>query len=125
MRQYLILKYRFPDLNEYIKIERSNRYAAANMKKEYTELVAWECKAQKLKFMESAYITFEWMEENRRRNIDNIAYAKKFIIDGLVLAGILKNDGWGEVKGFKDDFRVGENYEVFVKLEEAYERKGI
>lgn len=110
MNQILKISYKFPSFNEYNDTSRGNKYASATEKKTLTDMVAWECKAQHIKPMKSARIHFLWIEKNRRRDKDNIAFARKFIFDGLVTSGVLKNDGWDEIEGFTDDFEVGEEY---------------
>jgi Holliday junction resolvase RusA-like endonuclease len=102
----LTIKGRLPGLNEYVQAERSNRYMGSKMKKEYTELVAWECKRQKLKKCKPVEIIFTWYEANKKRDKDNIAFAKKFILDGLVQAGVLDSDGWKGYGDFDDRFEV-------------------
>jgi Holliday junction resolvase RusA-like endonuclease len=54
----------------------------------------------------SAFFIFHWIEKDRRRDKDNIAMAKKFILDSLQEWGVLKNDGWKQVLGFIDIFSV-------------------
>lgn len=83
-----------PDLNTYINAERSNRYAAAKIKKEATHLVAWEAKRQLGKKIDINKITFIWNHKNRRKDMDNAEFSQKFIWDGLVEAGIIDNDNW-------------------------------
>ncbi|WP_418294417.1 hypothetical protein [Megasphaera massiliensis] len=58
------------------------------------------------KKIDKAYIKFHWVEKNKRRDKDNIAFAKKFILDALQEMGILQNDGWSEILGFSDTFDV-------------------
>lgn len=83
------------DLNTYIEAERTNRYGAAKIKKDMTELVAWEAKAQKIPKMDKVRkITFIWRHPNQRKDKDNVEFAQKFIWDGLVLAKVISNDGW-------------------------------
>lgn len=48
------------------------------------------------------YIT--WIEENRRRDMDNVAFAKKFILDGLVRAGVIRDDTPRYIAGLSDRF---------------------
>jgi Holliday junction resolvase RusA-like endonuclease len=48
----------------------------------------------------------EYREASRRRDPDNFAAAKKFILDGLVQAGVLADDGWDEVVGFDESWIV-------------------
>lgn len=114
----LKIRYKFPSLNDYIEAERKNKYKAAKIKKELTELVACECKAQKIPKMESVKLSFRWYEKNKKRDKDNICFSKKWIIDGMVHAGVLKNDTWEYIKdGFEDSFEVCEFNGVDVLLE--------
>ncbi len=96
---------RMPGLNEYTRKQRQNRYVGAAMKKRETERAAWAAKAALLpKFETPVRIDFKWIEKNKRRDRDNITFAKKFIIDGLVLAGVIADDGPDYVLGFSDSF---------------------
>lgn len=97
-----------PGLNEYSTLERRNRYQAATMKKQAEHTVIAEAKRQLrgLKITKPVTMHYLWIERNRRRDLDNIAFAKKFIQDALVKAGILANDGWSEISHFTDDFAV-------------------
>lgn len=117
--QTLILNHRFPALNEHTKTARGNKYASNSDKQTYTDIVAYECMSQGIKPVESAMFHFRWIEKNKRRNKDNIAFAKKYIFDGFVNSGIIKNDGWAEVKGFTDEFETGKEYCVIVEICEA------
>ena len=49
---------------------------------------------------------FTWYRKNRRTDPDNIAFAKKFLLDAMEEVGIIDNDGWKNVAGFIDDFFV-------------------
>jgi hypothetical protein len=51
-------------------------------------------------------IVFRWIEKNQQRDKDNIAFAKKFIIDSMQEWGIIPNDGWNQILGFADEFYV-------------------
>ena len=66
------------------------------------------------------HITFVWHEPNKRRDKDNVAFAKKFILDALQKAGRLKNDNNKYVKGFTDKFVYDgtEGVEVHIELED-------
>ena len=39
----------------------------------------------------ASYLLFEW-HSSTRHDPDNVAFAKKFILDGLQAAGVLEND---------------------------------
>lgn len=90
-------------LNEYINAERSNRNYAASIKRRETKKA--KDAAQGIEqFKNPVWLHFKWVEPNGRRDIDNVAFAKKFILDGLVGAGVLVNDSRQYVAGFEDDF---------------------
>jgi len=76
--------------------KRSNAYS--DMKKDLDGLV-WGCaKQQQLRPVLCAHFGFFHMRENRRSNPDNFcAGSQKVTLDGLQKAGVIKNDGWGEV----------------------------
>lgn len=83
---------RFPTLNEYIDCERGSTIAAAAMKKKCTEQVRIQCEEQNIPAISGKVdLLFEW-HSSTRHDPDNVAFAKKFILDGLQLAGVLEND---------------------------------
>ena len=96
---------KLPGLNDYINAERSNRYIAAKMKKQAEQIILWSL-GKKIKFDKPVFITYRWVEKDRRRDKDNICFAKKFIQDALVRAKVLKNDGWNDIADFKDSFDI-------------------
>lgn len=82
----------FVYLNEYINKERRNKYAAAKVKDDLTNEVAWQCKmARCTKPKGKVDMMFRWHVKGHHDS-DNIAFAKKFVLDGMVQAGILQND---------------------------------
>lgn len=101
-KQTLIIKGRFPSLNDYVSKERTNRFVAAKMKREETERVWWSC-SQLKPVKEPVAIHFRWYEPNRRRDIDNIRFGAKFILDGLVNAEIISDDSQRYVKRLSDE----------------------
>lgn len=110
-----------PSLNEYTAACRSNPYVGAKFKREVEEVIGWEIKqavtSKQLHQPKGAVIVkFEWTEANCRRDCDNIASAKKFILDALVKHGVLENDSQKYVKGFYDVFKVGKEYSVKVEI---------
>ncbi len=99
------------DLNKYIKALNSHRYAGSKIKKEETERVYWECKQQKIKPVTKfpVKIHYNWYSPNARKDTDNVAFAKKFCADGLVMAGVLPDDSRKYVNGHSDDFFIDKN----------------
>ena len=83
------------------------RKAGARAKKEAEWQVAWGVKIARLEPIEGpVFLTFAWHEPDRRRDVDNVAFAKKFILDALVRLGVLAGDGRKHVVGFTDEFHL-------------------
>lgn len=106
MTGYLNIKGIMPGLNDYSGAERVHRQVAAKMKREETARVAWAAKAQLPKFTKTIRLTITYREKARNRDKDNIAFAKKFILDGLKDAGCIPNDGWAWIDGWSESFIV-------------------
>lgn len=116
----LIIKGTLPNLNEYTSACRSNKYVGAKMKKRAEEVIGWYIKSQipEIYFDCVVSLNFRWYEPNRKRDLDNICFAKKFILDALVNNGTIKADGWQGVAGFTDQFFVDvENPRIEVDIE--------
>ena len=106
--EYVIeIPMKLPSLNDYIRACRGNKYGANNIKKTLESEIAYYL-APLPRFEKPVKIHFLWIEETKRRDYDNIAFAKKFILDALQKSGKLKNDNRKWVKGFMDDFEYGE-----------------
>ncbi len=118
MGKYVIIFNRgFCTLNEYINKERSNKYAGAKLKKQETDFVTLFCK-NKFKLEKKVNIVFTWLEDtDHAKDPDNVSYAKKFILDGLVKAGVLQNDTYKQIQGFKDIFCYKKGQSRAVKVE--------
>lgn len=91
----MIIEYpgRLPGLNEIIKAAKQGRgkyQPYAMMKDRYTSEIGWL--AKKLPAYDRVDITITWHEPNDRRDPDNIMGGMKFICDGLVAGGVIKDD---------------------------------
>lgn len=126
MKQAIFIEGPLPGLNELIGAAKSRGYSRSgwngysNIKRTLTTKIYWEILQQGVKPMKRAYIHFLWKETNRSRDPDNFTSAgKKIILDALVKAGILKNDGWSDIDGWDDQWCVvNKNPGVLVTLEE-------
>lgn len=108
---------RLPGLNDITDAARRNRYESAKLKKEYTELVAWCAKRARLPRFDRVDLVITWYEPNQKRDKDNIMAGQKFILDGLVEAGVLPNDGWKQIGDVTHRFRVDQtNPRIEVEL---------
>ena len=99
---------RLTGLNEYTLARNSSRYKGNTIKQQNEVLIMGYImeQLQGVSFEGKVHITYKWHEKNRRRDQDNIAFAKKFIQDALVKSGVLANDGWKHVVGFTDEFYI-------------------
>ncbi len=112
----IIIKGELTDLNTFIEAERRNRYLGAKLKKENTEYVMWQTKGLEPIRHYPLHIHMTWFTKNEAKDPDNVAFAKKYILDGLVKSGILTDDGRKQIKGFSDDFEVDKNPRIEVVL---------
>lgn len=112
------IPFRLPSLNQYINECRKNKFAGATMKKTVDNDIGWYI--NKLpKFEKPIKIHFTWIEENKKRDLDNVCFAKKFILDSMVKAGKLKNDNRNYVIGFEDNFSYDKESKVILEIEEV------
>ena len=115
---YAEIPIKLPSLNDYVLACRANRYSAASMKKDAETKISWYLYSLP-KIEKPVLIHFHWKEGNRKRDIDNVAFAKKFILDALVRCGKLQNDDNRFVVGFRDTFEYGRDFRVYLTIEEV------
>jgi hypothetical protein len=107
----------FTDLNTYISAERTHRFKASEIKKDETRRVRFAVNGTESPEKYPVDISFFWHRKDMRTDPDNIAFATKFILDGLVAAGVLKSDGWKAVRSLSHGFGLDkENQGVEVTL---------
>lgn len=111
-------------MNEYIDVCRRNRYAAANFKSGIESEIAVYLKDLP-EFTKPIKIHFYWLEGNKKRDIDNVAFAKKFILDAMVKLGKLKDDNRRFVTGFQDSFIYGDKTECIIEILEQNDGKDL
>lgn len=103
MKQYFLINMQLPSLNTYTSAQRANKYQGAKFKGEVEEAIGWAIKQGLAKgtlspVTEPCEIFIEFYEATKRRDVDNIQSAQKFILDAMVKCGILKDDGRKYVK---------------------------
>ena len=89
---------KLPGLNDYTKANRGNKYLANKMKQDIQKNI---CKyivfGVSMKDLEKVDrypigLKIKWYEPNNRRDIDNITFGTKFILDSMVCMGIIEDD---------------------------------
>ena len=111
------IPFKLPSLNEYIRACRTNPYMAAKFKRDVEEDL--EPYIKELPVFNRVQIQFRWIENNKRRDLDNIAFSKKFILDALVKYGKLKDDNRKCVTAFTDTFSYEKQAKVILVIEEV------
>lgn len=120
----IIFKGEFTDLNTYIKAINGNRFSGNSVKQEETDRAYYDCLEQKIKPVRAypVHIVYKWYSKDCRKDIDNIAFSKKYLNDGMVLAKVLKDDSQKYVASFEDHFYTDkENPRVEVLIQKANE----
>lgn len=117
-RVMCVIDERLPSLNDYIRECRANKYAGAKFKADTENMISFYL-ARLPRFSYPIKIHFHWVENNKRRDLDNIAFAKKFILDAMVKLGKLKDDNRHYVTAFKDTFEYAKKAKVILYIERA------
>ena len=114
-------KGRLIGLNEYTSSNRANLYGANAKKKAIEEDIIWSIREAKLTKVSNYPIKLKitWYEPTKRRDIDNITFAVKFILDALVKARILENDNQKHVHEIEHKVLVDRDYpRIEIELKE-------
>jgi hypothetical protein len=94
------------DLNAYIEAERAHKNKAAKIKEEETYRCAMEASVARVQEVpEGMYpviVHLTWYTKDKRKDVDNVTFGKKFILDGLVDAFIIENDSRKYVRMVQD-----------------------
>jgi Holliday junction resolvase RusA-like endonuclease len=122
----ITLKGVFISENEYIRLNRYNRFTGAKIKKVETDRVVWEVKPLtkgREPITTSRDFKFIWFMPDRRKDPDNIAFCIKYILDGLVKVGLLKDDNWSVVNSLTHNFAVDSiDPRVQIYIKEVHEQ---
>lgn len=116
----IVIKGPLPSLNEYTDDNRTHFHKGAKVKKNATricQVYIQQAINKGLKLPKLPMdIKFTWYVKNRRKDKDNIAFAKKFVLDGMIASKLIENDGWAQIGGFRDAFEVDKNERVEIEL---------
>lgn len=122
---------KLPSLNEYTKACRGQNgwVAGAKMKERVEADICW-CIKSAMSWKELRKVTvpvvihFEWHERTKRRDLDNIRFAAKFLLDALQKMGVLPNDNPQWVRGLSDTVVYDKWDGVIVTIEPAEVQDG-
>ena len=123
MTYKLVISGRLNNLNDYTNACRTHRQKGGQMKHKNEQKVLQAIYEQlpRIRIRKPVTIAYIWYEKDRRRDLDIVSsFGRKVIQDALVDAGVLKNDGWKEIRGFSDRFAVdADNPRIEVEIEET------
>jgi hypothetical protein len=109
---------RAPNLNDLIRAKGHKGPVYNRLKQSWADTVALVARCYHTPISRCS-VHFELVEENTRRDPDNIAAGTaKLVLDGLVKAGVLDGDGWKHIAGLSFSWRVGAPAGVRVVLTE-------
>lgn len=110
-----------PGTNEMEDWARAHKMHAHKQRQKWKQHIMLSVLSLPKRKFKCVWITYTWIEKNRKRDPDNIAGFKKVVLDGLVDACVIKTDGWRHVAGFTDVFKVDRTLKpgVFVTLREV------
>jgi hypothetical protein len=89
-------------LNEHDNANRVNRFAGAKLKETMTNLVAYQLMG-KPAITAPCWVTFYW-KHSGKHDPDNIRFACKYVLDGMIKARVLENDNQKWILGFRGDY---------------------
>lgn len=107
---------KFVTFNEFLNMAKTSPFLVASYKKKIESQI--NLFIRNLPEFNKVTILFLWIEENQRRDPDNIAVARKFILDALVKAGKLKDDRQKFIRGLFDIYDNGSATKVILKIVE-------
>ncbi len=118
---HFIIKEKLPSLNEYVDACRAGKRKGAQFKKDIEEIIWAYIKTSKTvsPVTNPVEVHFEWHEADRKRDVDNIISAKKYILDAMQVCGIIKNDSRRYVTQCFDKVYDDDKYYVVVTLMEV------
>lgn len=117
----IIIPLPLPSMNEYSNAQRTHKHAGARMKREATQICALYARQAMNKgftLTTPCKLKFTWILPDKRKDADNVASAKKFVLDGFQKVGLIKNDNLNHITGFTDVFVIDKNSKSVVIIEE-------
>lgn len=109
---------KLPSANDYIRVCRTNKYMASKFKNDIEQEIGFYI-SKMPRWEKPIKIHFHWVEGNKRRDLDNCCFAKKFILDAMVKYGKLHDDNRKCVTAFTDSFEYGDKNKVILEIMES------
>ena len=112
-----IINHRFTSLNQYINAERSSWKIASAIKKKETRIAHLSLLGKpKIDCEFPIKLRFTWYVKDRKTDLDNIVWAKKGVLDGMIKAGIIPDDSMKYIIGFEDNIIIDKHERVEIEV---------
>lgn len=116
----IVIPGELPDLNQIISASKDHWGSYSSLKKANTQLVAFCIKQATKRRYKKIDLDIAWYCKNKRKDKDNIMAGTKLILDGLVAAGTIQNDGWANIGEIRHKFDVDkQDPRIEVKITEV------
>lgn len=112
MKNKITIPLPLTSMNAYSDAQRTHWTKGHKVKKNNTYICMMHVKkamSEGVTFNTPCKLKFTWIVPNKKKDADNIASAKKFILDGMQQAKLIENDNLNHIIGFEDVFIVDKN----------------
>lgn len=106
-------------LNDYINIERTNKYKAASVKRKFTNKIKMFTLSQTRQKIEGLHdVEIDWYKPHKRHDADNVFAGVKFLLDGIAASGFIKSDNRKNIRNISHRIHTGKDRIVikFIKV---------
>ncbi len=101
-----------PNLNTVLNQTKAHWSNYNSEKIEWNTIICYTIKSYKFKKIELTEfplkVRFIWYSKNDKFDLDNICFAKKYILDGMKLSGLIPDDSRRYINGFQDDCEIAD-----------------
>lgn len=102
----IVINGSLPGLNEIIAACKQHYSTYSNMKRDHSQVIEYEAINQTKYRYNRIDVNINWVEKNAMRDKDNISAGTKFILDGLVDAAIIEEDGWKNINSINHSYDI-------------------
>lgn len=114
-----------PGFNDFIAAaaSRGRSYYGYNvLKNKWGKILTLAIESADIIPIDKIFLHMIWWEPTKKRDPDNIASFIKVILDALQKTEVIENDGWRHVKGWRNEFKIGDKRGVEVRIYETDEK---
>lgn len=126
-KNWFFIPERLPGYNEECEANRKGHMVGAQLRKSTEQRIYLHIRSAMANqhcrpVNGQCLVEFTWLEPNARRDVDNIAFAKKYILDAMQMAKVLPNDSQRYVRGTTDSVQTVKDKQapgVYVEIVEV------